>query len=83
MSYNEIAVVIEGALDEHARFSADNSLDALLQQRFVREAERWAAAHPGSHVEVYVTFHDHDMNVACECMQYVQDHHPVYEWNAT
>jgi hypothetical protein len=75
--YTEVTVVIDGALDQSETFVPDSA----ARDRFVREQMEWATAHPGSHVQVFVLWHPHREEDECECMQYVQDHRPDYEWN--
>jgi len=35
----------------------------------------------GLTTEVYIIDHDHTFNESCECVQYLQDHKPMYSWD--
>ena len=78
MTYATLSVVIDGAVDEE-----DDYFDqTLLDDRLWNIAEE-SQAH-GYHTAVYVLYHDHDRSVVdCECVQYLQDHHPLAEYNVS
>ena len=76
MTYATLSVVIDGAVDEE-----DDYFDqTLLDDRLWHLAEE-SQAH-GYPTSVYVLYHDHDRSVVdCECVQYLQDHRPLAEYN--
>ena len=76
MTYADVSVVVDGALEESASFYDYAVLDAFIQT--IREE----AEGDGYRTEVYVLLHDHSPDVEeCACSQYVQDHNPEYVFN--
>jgi hypothetical protein len=71
MTYTQVDVIVEGALDSSEVYFNDESLTYALQQ-LKTEAENLHFV-----AEVYTLFHDHSIDVECECVQYVTDHHPT------
>ena len=76
MSYYDVAVVIGGAED----YSED--LDTYAEVEQVNDQEALAALEHGLHTQIYVVHHDHAVSdEECACVQYLQDHHPTWEYN--
>ena len=81
--YTDVTVVVDGTWDDWRTFTDE---DAILQ--YVSEVEA-AAKDDGLPTQVYTLFHEHDEITAeeadagdeCSCIQYLQSHHPTYEWN--
>ena len=69
-AWAEASVVVEGALNELARFTDEALMQDWARQR-ISECE-------AKHLEarVYVLYHDHKPDVDCECVQYLTDHQP-------
>lgn len=72
-----VSVIVSGALDSEATV-LERDWDAYLNAML--SGIDAAFASDGQPTEVYILWHEHDMGVECECMQYVTDHHPDYVW---
>lgn len=73
--YDQITVIVDGALEEE-----ENFFDETLEHEFCMKIRDEALGH-GYPVEIYRITHDHDANLECECVQYSQDHRPIYAFN--
>jgi hypothetical protein len=69
------AIVVGGALDEEFEVYSF----AELQTKIAEVAAQ--AATDGLPTQVYALFHDHEPGIECECIQYLQDHHPHCTFN--
>lgn len=78
MSYIEVSVIVDGAQDETAEFGFHGT---LLEDFLLRWAMR-AAEYPDCRIEIFLLHHDHDVTAECECVQFLQDHHPHVTFNA-
>ena len=80
MSYPDVDVIVEGALDSSETFE-DDALSEANMAVYI-EGTRESAEADGLRTEVYILYHDHDMSEdECSCAQYVTDGHPAYSWN--
>lgn len=71
MSYADISVVCDGALDESVTFTDETVLSEYLE-KLAEEARG-----DGVTLEVYRSDHEHeDDGSECCCVQYETDHHP-------
>jgi hypothetical protein len=76
MTYADVSLVVEGALDNQSVAYTETDVD-----EYVQAAEAEAKA-DGLHTEVYVLWHEHDeTNEECACVQYLTDHHPYASFN--
>lgn len=83
--YDEVTIVVDGALDETRIYSFGGSVsrDQLQEQSgdfdaLLAELET-AAEHDELEIEVYVLTHGHPIDTDdCACAQYATDHHPNY-----
>lgn len=66
MTYADVTVIVDGALETEARFH-----DYLLMNHHIAEEQAEAISH-GYPTEIYVQYHEHAEG-ECECAQY---HHP-------
>lgn len=74
MSYADVTVVVDGAVEEEVRIR-----DETILREFLADAEDEAKGH-GYPTQVYVVHHDHD-EYPCSCIEYLQDHKPAVEVN--
>ena len=77
MTYADVSVIVDGALEEERTFH-----DETLMNDYLRQIKDEAAA-DGIRTEVYVLWHEHDDMDECECIQYVTDHHPYAVYDGT
>ena len=76
MTYAEVTVIVDGAEEQFETFT-----DYLLMEQFI-DGAREDAEGDGYPTEVYVQYHEHDLqDTECSCAQYETDHHPQYSWN--
>jgi len=74
--YLDASVIVDGALEEDARFH-----DYLVFEEWLNGVEEDANSH-GYLTEVYTIEHDHEeSDEECSCAQYLTDHHPSYIYN--
>lgn len=83
MSYWDLDVIVEGALDDSETFE-DTQRGRLARATFLGNLER-EARRETFRAEVFELYHDHDLSegddderAECSCAQYVTDHHPTY-----
>jgi hypothetical protein len=73
--YAEVTVIIDGAVETeeiyHDQVFMDHCLESIAED---------ALGH-GYPTEVYIMYHDHAFGMDCECIQYVADHRPVFQYN--
>jgi hypothetical protein len=75
--YAETTLVVDGALEEELIFTDDDQLGAYI----IRIA---AEADPNQVTEIYLIIHPHPLapDQECSCIQYEQDHKPVFRFPA-
>lgn len=77
--YADVSVIWNGALDEETTVYEDEEVDAIIA-----EAQAEAERDGSSLVQVFVLWHEHDNDgQECECVQYLTDHRPSYEFAPT
>jgi hypothetical protein len=75
VSYYDIVVIVEGAVDQHETILSDDRNDRALNL-FITDIER-QAKEDGKETTVFVQFHDHGLHVdGCSCAQYEQAKFP-------
>lgn len=83
MAYTEVTLIIDGALSETEIFKADQKGDEKFARWVagVKQDVNTAARIAGSttKVEIYILNHAHENDGEdCECIQYINDHHPYW-----
>lgn len=76
MAYADVAVVVDGAIDQEEVFH-----DYLLMDAFIEETLEEAEA-DGFSVEIFILYHEHAPNPDCCCAQYAADHKPAHTYPA-
>jgi hypothetical protein len=74
--YATVEVIVESALEESAMFT-----DYLVLKTFLDQVQGEAEG-DGLLTEVYVTYHEHELQTGCVCDQFKTDHHPTYTWGS-
>lgn len=76
MAYTAVSVVVEGAVDDDRTFLDDDpgAFDVFIDKLRGEQAEN------GLNYAVYVLHHDHDEDIECSCIEYLQDHRPTYQF---
>lgn len=74
MGFWEVTVVWEGAVDTQETFldSNEDLVDVMI------EAVQADAVDTQDLVEVFTLYHDHELTLECECVQFVTDHRPSW-----
>lgn len=75
MGFTNVTVVWEGAVDT-ARTYFDNETYAMDE---LIASVKSDAATTNDLVEIYSIYHDHDVELDCECVQYLTSHQP--DWS--
>jgi len=75
MFFIDGAVVVDGAMDSEFQVDSFEELQSLIAEVAAQ------AAADGLPTQVYALFHDHKPGIECECVQYLQDHHPHCTFN--
>ena len=71
MTYADVSVIVDGALDESETF-----FDCLVMGEYLESIQSEAKSH-GYPTSVFVLYHEHEeTDEGCDCIQYLQDHHP-------
>lgn len=73
----EVSVVVDGAVEQDGVVF----FDEVLLREFVAGIEEEARG-DGYWTQVFVLWHEHEVGIECECVQYVQSHKPYAEFNA-
>lgn len=75
MGFTDVTVVWEGAVDTQRIFLDDETtaMDALIAG-VINDAMETTDL-----VEIYTVFHDHDADLDCACVEYLNDHLP--DWS--
>ena len=76
MNYDEVSVIIDGALDEERTFTLPDQLPD--EEAFLAELKREADS-AGFTADIYLTYHPH-APADCECSQFATDHSPAYTY---
>jgi hypothetical protein len=74
--FEEITVIVDGALDEEATF-----MDETVEMEYLRNLVSELRADGVSDFQVYRITHDHEPFDDGEdmCVQYLTDHHPLFD----
>jgi hypothetical protein len=75
MTYVEVTVVVDGAVDEHELI-----FDYAVLAEYIAQVERDARGH-GYPTEVHLLWHHHTPQADCCCVQYEPDHRPAHQWH--
>jgi hypothetical protein len=71
----EATLIIEGALQETKILDSDGTeLDTWVSELRTEHS----TVHAQTQWEVYTIHHSHPNDTECECVQYLQDHHPTF-----
>ena len=80
--YDEVTVIVEGAVDSTEDFNRrEDGTESRMLRAFIDKVEADSKT-DGLATEVYVLHHGHGQSVEeCSCSQFVTDGRPAYSWN--
>lgn len=79
MGYTEVTTIYNGAVESHYMYFDDIPQMQKEMENSIAATQRFAYDNSDSDVEIYKVHHDHSIDLDCECVQYLTDHHPFWK----
>lgn len=78
MGYTVVTTVYEGAEESCFMYLDDVPQMQEEMKNSIETTKLFAKDNSDAQVQIYKLHHDHDINLDCECIQYVTDHNPYW-----
>lgn len=78
MGYTELTTVYEGAEEYRAEYNDDIPKDQSDMANTIQATKDFAHDNSDAKVEIFTLHHPHVQGIECECVQYLNDHNPLW-----